>query len=209
MSIASLYPFPVRTNRWRRVTLAMVLALVNLTTLLRATAFAQYPRYPIPFEASVGLGVLEPTAGALVGGLSWDYDEGWWAVPVIEGEFNTLTESRRCQLDDPPDSCLDAAILAGFRLRPVPHRWSGVRPFAQVMMGQYWKGSGLDDVAYAWQDLAVDVGGGIEIRRAGSFQGVRVTIDYRRVFVAGRSSKQMRFAGMYVIGPRRFARRPQ
>ena len=169
-----------------------------------SAVFAQ--AYPIPFEASVGLGALSRGGAAAVGALSWDYDKGWWAVPVLEGELNTRSEAEGCQTSDAPDTCADAAVLGGLRFRRPPHASSGVKPFGSILLGSYWKGSGATDRDFASNHLAVQVGGGLEIRWPKSIQGVRVSVDYRRVFAAGGPRNQLRFLGAYVIGPRRFMR---
>ena len=47
----------------------------------------------------------------------------------------------------------------------------------------YWKGSGSDDPAeeYASSHLAFQVGGGLELRWPGSFQGIRLAADVPHV----------------------------
>jgi hypothetical protein len=182
--------------------------------LLPSAAVAQMVP-PVPFEASVGLGPLfdhspSQSSPAIVGGLSWDYDKNWWGVLVVEGEIGAISEAQPCRgpAADTPDSCLDAAVLGGFRVRRVPHVVSGARPFVHVLFGEYWKGSGLDDPdhEFASSHFAMQLGGGMEIRWPGSFQGVRVSVDVRRVFAGDHDRNQVRLLCAYVIGPRRFVR---
>jgi hypothetical protein len=161
-------------------------------------------RYPIPVEASVGLGVLSRAAATIVGAVSWDYDETWWGVFVLEGEFNAPSEPEPCQASDAPDSCVDAAVLGGLRFRRAPHASSGTKPFASILLGTYWKGSGAADRDFVSDHFAVQIGGGVEIRWPRSIQGVRLSLDYRRIFERDGDANQLR--GSYVIGPRRFMR---
>jgi hypothetical protein len=180
------------------------LPLTTILFLWPSTVFAQ--AYPIPFEASVGVGVLSRRAASVVGALSWDYDQDWWVVPVLEGEFNAFSEAEPCQASDAPDTCVDAAVLGGLRFRRAPHVSSGARPFASIVIGTYWKGSGATDRDFVSEHFAVEVGGGVEIRWPRSIQGVRVSLDYRRVFATSGDKNQIRLLGAYVIGPRRFMR---
>jgi hypothetical protein len=178
-----------------------------------SSAFAQVG--PVPFEASVGLGVVadqspSQASSAIVGGLSWDYDKNWWGVLVVEGEIGAISEAEPCRgpAADSLESCLDAAVLGGIRLRRVPHVASGLRPFVDVLFGEYWKGSGSDDPdhEYASSHLVMQLGGGVEVRWPGSVQGVRVSVGVRRVFAGDRDRNQVRLLCAYVIGPRRFVR---
>ena len=182
---------------------ALVCCLAAFLMLWPSQALAQY--YPLPVEASVGVGVLTRGQASLVGALSWDYEENAWAVLVVEGEFNGPTESDSCQATDAPDSCVDAVVLGGVRFRGVPHVSSGARPFASILLGKYWKGSGGMDRDFASDHFTAQMGSGVEIRWPGSIQGVRLSLDYRRVF-GSNDQNQLRFLGAYVIGPRRFMR---
>ena len=167
--------------------------------------------YPIPTELSVGLGGVwdrqpSQTFPTFVGALVWDYDETWWATPVIEGELGSNTDAAPCQ---PPnesdaDTCLDAAVLGGLRFRRRPADTSGVRPFASAMLGSYWKGSGVEEPEFISNHFAMQFGGGVEFRWPGSIQGIRVMADWRYVFAGHLDRNQMRVLGLYVVGPRRF-----
>jgi hypothetical protein len=143
-----------------------------------------------------------------VAGVSWDYDKYWWAVPIVEGELGPTSEAEPCRRSSGkvPDTCVDAAVLFGIRLRPTPHAFSGVRPFANILLGEYWKGSGRDDEEFVSSHFAMQVGGGIELRWPRSFHGMRVSADVRHVFAGNRDRTQLRFVRTYVIGPRRFIR---
>jgi len=173
------------------------------------------PMYPIPIEASVGVGLVRDqspgqSSPALVGALSWDYSEKWWAVLVLEGELGPTSDVGVCQSPsvDSLDNCTDAALFGGVRLRPTPDDRSGLRPFASVLVGSYWKGSDTNDQSFASSHPAMQVGGGVEVRWPNSIQGVRLSVDYRHVFAGERSRNQLRFLASYVIGPRRFTRPP-
>ena len=180
--------------------------------LLPPPVFAQF--YPIPFELSLGVGAAKDVSPSqvsptLVAQLAWDYEDESRAVFVLEMEFGPNSDVDRCQpsSDDLPWSCVDTAILLGLRFRPRPHNVSGFSPFASVLYGAYNKGSGIDEDSVLSTHLAMQFGGGVEIRFPGSIQGIRASLDYRHVFAGERDRKQFRFLGAYVIGPRRFKRR--
>jgi hypothetical protein len=168
-------------------------------------------QYAIPSELSVGLGLLRDWAPSqsspsVVGAVAWDYRETWWTALVIEGEVGGLSEADPCQQapDDPPGNCFDGAVLAGLRFRRAPHASSGIKPFGSALVGGYWKGSGTEEQEYLSSHMALQLGGGLEFRWAGSIQGVRASIDYRRVFADDGDRNQIRLLCSYVIGPRRF-----
>jgi hypothetical protein len=144
----------------------------------------------------------------VVGGLSWDYDEKWRAVFIIEGEVGPTSEVESCRgpVSETSDNCVDAAVLGGLRFRPTPHATGGRRPFADVLLGSYWKGSGVDDHEFNSRHFAIEVGTGLEIRWANSIQGVRIAVHVRRVLAGDRDRTQFRLMCAYVIGPRRFTR---
>ena len=75
-------------------------------------------------------------------------------------------------------------------------------PFVDWLLGSYWTGSGAEDREYQSQRLAVQAGGGIDLRRAGSVHGLRLSVDYRRVFASPANRNQLRFVTSYVLGPR-------
>ena len=151
--------------------------------------------------------IVSPSRGeaTLVGALSWDYEENEWAVLAMEGEYNGSHESNLCQATNASASCHDAVFLAGLRFRRVPHVSSGAKPFASILLGKYWRASGATDREFMSDHFAAQLGGGIELRWPESIQGVRLSVDYRRVFGSS-GENQLRFLGAYVIGPRRFIR---
>jgi hypothetical protein len=182
---------------------------VGLLCLLPSAAFAQYP--PPPNELSLALGALRDqslsqTDLAVVGALSWDWDEMWRAAFVIEGELGATSEAEPCRVrsGDSPENCYDGQVLAGLRFRRVPHVSSGIRPFLNILLGTYWKGSGRDDQEFISSHFAVQTGLGAEMRWPNSIQGLRVSLDYRRVFAGNGARNQIRLICAYVIGPRRF-----
>lgn len=172
-------------------------------------AVAQYP--PPPNELSLALGVLrDQTLSqsdlAVAGALSWDWDELWRAAFVVEGELGATSEADPCRQrsGDLPENCWDATVLAGLRFRRVPHLSAGIVPFVSVLLGAYWKGSGQEDQEFVSSHFAVQTGAGAEMRWSNSIQGLRVSLDYRRVFASPGGRNQIRLLCAYVIGPRRF-----
>ena len=197
----------------RRVVRAALFAATALC-LLPSTSVAQYPPL-LPNELSVGLGVLRDQSPLqlspeFVGAFAFDYDEKWRAAWVLEAAAGPTSEAGPCRQSpsDFPDNCVDAAVLGGLRFRPTPHAASGAGYFVNVLVGQYWKGSGTRDHEFTSSHFATQVGGGVEFRWPDSIQGVRVSVDYRHVFAGDRDRSQFRLLGAYVIGPRRFTRRP-
>jgi hypothetical protein len=180
-----------------------------LLCVFPTAAVAQYA-WP-PNELSVALGVLRDQSLsqsdlAVAGALSWDWDELWRAAFVVEGEFNATSEAEPCRQPsgDLPENCWDAAALAGLRFRRVPHVSAGVTPFVNVLLGAYWKGSGEEDEEFVSSHFALQAGAGAEMRWSNSIQGIRVSLDYRRVFASHGGRNQIRLICAYVIGPRRF-----
>ena len=198
----------------------IALAVWLLLTPAAASGQGYAPNYPAPNEVAIGVGAirdhtLRPGNQVVNGSVSFDYDENWWMVGVLEGEILGGSEAASCRSSsETPDNCYDAADLGGLRFRPRPNNISGFRPFGTLLVGSYWKGSGTnntdddDDQEFASQHFAMQVGSGLEFRWPGSFQGVRMSIDFRRVFAGQRDRNQWRFLGIYVVGPRRFKRQP-
>jgi hypothetical protein len=185
--------------------------------VVSAAAFCAWPAlgyaqaYPVPNELAVGVGIyrdhtLSGAAASLMVAFSWDYDENSRAALVVEGEALAPSEAEPCRdlPDDAPATCVDAALLGGIRIRRSPHRLSGTRPFAQILAGSYWKGSGVEGRDFSSNHFALQAGGGVEFRWAGSFQGLRMSVDFRHVFAGDRSRNQTRALFAYVLGPRRF-----
>ena len=167
------------------------------------------PMYPVPNELALGLGIprdhtLAEWTGSLVAAFSFDYDATSRAVLVMEGELLGLSEAEACRPNNSPDTCGDAAFLLGLRLRRAPHQFGGAKPFAHVLAGGYWKGSAVEGQWFESDHFAMQVGGGIDFRRTGSFHGFRMSLDYRHVFAGDRDRRQTRVLFAYLLGPRRF-----
>lgn len=190
-----------------------VLALATFVVLLLPGA-AVAQMFPIPNELSVGIGAfrdqtLSQVSPALLAGIAFD-DEHSWAALVVEAGFGPYSDAAPCRLPrtDEDDTCVDATILGGLRFRRPPYSVAGTRPFGQILLGKYWKGSGSgrDDQEFASEHFVMEFGGGVEFRWPGSFQGARLSLDYLRVFAGNADRNELRFLGAYVIGPRRFKR---
>jgi hypothetical protein len=176
-------------------------------------AFAQYF---FGNQLSVGLGAVtdrQPRQTAITGAFSlavvdgmegfWPYRLGW---VLIEGELGSRSDLEPCQSPDagstnPPD-CSDAALLSGLRFN-VFHRKSTRRvfPFVGLLVGGYWKASGLDDPGFDSGHFAIQPGGGIDLRRVGSVHALRLALDYRRVIATSANRNQLRFLISYVFDP--------
>jgi hypothetical protein len=76
-----------------------------------------------------------------------------------------------------------------------------VLPFTNLLLGSYWKGSGIEGRAFLSQHFTLQGGGGIDLRRTGSAHGLRLSVDYRRVFATNANRNQLRFVTSYVLGP--------
>jgi len=188
-------------------------AAVVLCVLLAASpAFGQNPGVPLELYAGIGIVndvTMAVRAPSIAGGMSWDYNASWWLVPILEGEFNTAGKPEPCRsASDSPDYCDDGIWLFGARFRHNPNAVSGVRPFATLLVGEYFDASGTDGRLFDGSHFAVQSGAGIEIRWARSFQGVRISADVRHVSGLERYRHQIRLLGAYVIGPRRYKPHP-
>jgi hypothetical protein len=172
--------------------------------------------FPVPNQLSVGIGVAgdsQPKQRAATFALSlafvdsgtdyWPYRLGW---VLLEAEFGPGSDLQSCRTRDagPADAphCDDAALLTGLRFhffqRRSAHR---VLPFANLLAGSYWKGSGEKDRDFVSEHVALQAGGGIDLRRTGSAHGLRLAFDYRHVFAADASRNQFRFVTAYTLGP--------
>ncbi len=184
--------------------------LFSPTPVLRAQMF------PLPDQLSVGIGVVgdtQPKQSASTFTLSlafvdsgtgyWPYRLGW---VLVEAELGPRSDLGSCQARDAgpadPPNCDDAAVLTGLRFHFF-HRKSAHRllPFVNVLVGSYWKGSGQEDDDFASEHLALQAGGGIDLRRTGSAHGLRLAVDYRHVFAADASRNQFRFVASYTLSP--------
>src|SRR5262245_50135385 len=113
---------------------------------------------PLPNQLAVGIGVVrdqQPQQNASTLVLSFAFpDSGtnYWPSRVglvFEAEVGPTSDIALCGGDastgDAPN-CSDAAVLIGSRFhffrKPVHH---ATQPFVSLLIGSYWKGSGVDD----------------------------------------------------------------
>ena len=179
--------------------------ILLLLPILSTTALAQIP----PNQLSLGAGVLgdrqtgQHASAALL--FSFAYADSPYRFSFVwEGEVGAMSDAESCQARDAQlaDSpyCMDADILIGTRFHFFRRPGRRVLPFVNGLLGGYWTGSGAEDREYQ-SHLALQAGGGIDLRRAGSVHGLRLSIDYRRVFVFPADRNQLRFVTSYVLGP--------
>ena len=170
--------------------------------------------FPIPNQLSLGIGVVDdqqpshiaPTvlfsfAFADSGNQYWPYRLGL----VWEGEVGS-TSDESCQADvgSPGGSsnCGAAAFLMGLRVHAFRRQTRRVMPFTSLLLGSYWKGSGVDYRLSRGPSTSRFRGEGvIDLRRAGSIHGVRLSVDYRRVFSTNTNGNQLRLVTSYLLGP--------
>ncbi|MET0168535.1 MAG: hypothetical protein ABW318_26520 [Vicinamibacterales bacterium] len=188
-------------------------AVTILLPLLSTTALAQ-SFMPMPNQLALGVGVvgdrqLGQHASAGILSLAFaDSGNDYWPYRLgllFEGELGARSDAESCQareaqFADPPN-CEDAALLVGTRFHFLRRSARRVLPFVNGLLGSYWTGSGAEDREYQSQHLAVQAGGGIDLRRAGSVHGLRLSVDYRRVFASSANRNQLRFVTSYVLGP--------
>ena len=173
--------------------------------LLSTPALAQYP---FPTELSVGLGGVidtDPTqtSGNFNVGLAFVLERDQWVEPAIEFGLGPTSDVGRCQDTGQlarPDTCLDAYVLAGPRFRPLRDSDCLWRPFVHLLMGAYWKGTGLRTPDTLPGNFALQTGGGLDIRRPESIHGLRLAGDYRRVFAREQGRHQLQFVVSYFVG---------
>jgi hypothetical protein len=182
---------------------------------LPGSSFAQ--AYPFPTHFGFGFSVLkDQRLPAVDGSLVFDFslanwldkdgdsriDDGWELV-LLRGELGPSSDVQPCQSGDPSSEvsadCVDKALFGGVRYRFGRHLNRRPWPFAGVLLGGYWRGSGEDDVPSSTH-FALDVGGGIEMRWRDSIQGFRISTNYRRVFGADRNQIQIQV--LYFLAPR-------
>jgi hypothetical protein len=164
--------------------------------------------FPIPTELSAGLGgVIDRDPSAVVNlGLAWVYVRDGWIEPAIEMGLGGTSGAAPCQDEGPlarPETCTDGYVLGGLRFRPLRESDRARRPFIHLLMGGYWRGSGLkepDD--FLPGTFALQAGGGIDLRRPTSIHGLRLSADYRRVLAgaAGDGRHQLQVLVSYFIG---------
>jgi len=188
-------------------------ALTLLLPFLSTTALAQ-SFMPLPNQLALGVGVVgdrQPRQRAPAAILSFafaDSSNDYWPYRlgfIFEGELGATSAAEPCQARDAqfvdPLNCEDAALLVGTRFHFLRRSTRRVLPFVNGLLGSYWTGSGAEDREYQSQHLAVQAGGGVDLRRAGSVHGLRFSVDYRRVFASSANRNQLRFVTSYVLGP--------
>ena len=159
--------------------------------LLSTPALAQ-GWFPLPTELSIGVGGvvdhgLNQTSSATNFGLASVYVRDQWVEPAIELRVSPTSDEGPCQDTGPlarPETCYDGYVLAGPRFRPLRESERPYRPFVHFLIGAYWRGTGLKDPETLPANFALQIGGGLDMRRPESIHGLRVSGDYRHVFAA-------------------------
>jgi hypothetical protein len=191
-------------------------AALAITAMILFSPTPGSAQYFLPDQLSVGIGVVrdrQPAQSAATATLSlayvdsgtdyWPYRLGWI---LLEAELGPKSDLGSCQTRDagPADSpnCDDAAVMTGLRFHFF-HRKSARRvlPFVNLLVGSYWKGSAEEDDGFDPGHVALQAGGGIDLRRTGSVHGLRLAVDYRHVFAGDASRNQLRFLAAYTLGP--------
>jgi len=160
-----------------------------------------------PNELSVGVGGvgdLSPSQMSLSinAGLSKVYVRDQWIEPAIEVGIGPTSDVALCR-EEPrptPNTCHDGYALGGLRFRPLRESDRVLRPFVHLLLGAYWKGTGLEDPDLLPGTFAIQTGGGIDIRSPASIHGIRVSGDYRHVFDGERGRHQLQFVIAYFLG---------
>jgi hypothetical protein len=205
-----------RPLAWKVI--ACVFAAAFMPLLVSAPALAQYETLVaiMPTELSVGLGgvldrnPVQSSVGINLGlarppSLGFEARRDQWIEPALEIGLGPTSDEALCQRTDPlapPDTCVDAYLLIGPRFRPIRASDRPYRPFVQLLIGGYWKGTGLKEPDLNPVNTALQVGGGIDIRRPESIHGLRLSGDYRHVFAdGGRSERdQLQLLASYFVG---------
>jgi len=198
-----------QATRARRRLACVLLAVLFLVPA--APLFAQLEGFAaiLPTEVSTGLGgVIEwnPGQGSpdFNLGLSraWVRDQG--IEPALEMGLGPWSNEALCQDQDGAlahtDNCLDAYIVFGPRFRPLRKSHRLWRPFVHFLLGAYWTGTGLRESEFLSSNIALQAGGGIDLRRPTSIHGLRLSTDYRRVFAGEQGRHQVQFFVSYFVG---------
>lgn len=163
----------------------------------------------IPTELSVGLGAVvdwnpNQVSGEVNLGLFKVYVRDQWIECGAELGLGPTSDEARCQGQDErlggSETCADLYFLAGPRFRPLRESDRVWRPFVDLLMGGYWKGTGTKDDYYLPANFALQTGGGIDFRRPESIHGLRLSGNYRRVFADERGRHQLRIVVSYFVG---------
>jgi len=173
-------------------------------------------QYPIPNQLSVGIGGVRDrhpaqTTPAFTVSAAWaDSGNAYWPYRlglVFEGELGPTSDAAPCQVREPqsaePQNCEDAAALVGIRFHFYRRAQRQRLPFVNFLFGSYWRGSGVGEDDYESARYMLEAGGGIDLRRGHSVNGLRVSLDYRHVFGSDGARDQLRFLVAYVLGPPR------
>jgi hypothetical protein len=187
------------------------LLLTVLSLLPAVPAFAQAEAFVglVPTEFSVGMGGFidwtprQQSAGANFGlSRAWVRDQ--WAEPALELGIGPWSREDRCQSEDllyaDSANCVDGYVMFGPRIRPLRESDRLWRPYVQFLLGAYWAGSGLEEPEFVSSNLAIQAGGGIDLRKPTSIHGARFSADYRRVFAGERGRHQLQLLVAYFVG---------
>ena len=211
----ALFPTaPCTASRWlhrSRFELLQVPVLFVLLLLPTATASAQGEAAAvIPTEFSVGLGGViqsNPSRGSFDFnfGLSKAFVRNQWVDPAFEVGLGPWSNALPCPNENvsvaDSENCIDAYVLFGPRFRPFPQSDRLWRPFVQFLLGAYWSGSGQrGDREFLDRNFAIQAGGGVDLRRPTSNHGLRLSVDYRRVFAEELGQHQLQFVVSYFLG---------
>lgn len=192
----------------------LIAALSFLLQTPSALAQVEFLAPVIPTELSVGFGGVtdfRPAHGALAFnlglarppslGLGARRDQ--WVEPAFEIGFGPTSDEGPCRDEGPlalPETCADAYVLVGPRFRPLRASDRVWRPFVQVLVGGYWRGTGLKEPETLPGEFALQTGGGVDLRRPTSIHGLRLSGDYRRVFAGERGRHQLQLVVAYFVG---------
>ena len=168
---------------------------VPLLVLVMSAPILAQGYFPIPNQVSLGLGVVrdqepDPTAPTVV-----------FSFAFADSGTNNWPSRLGLVWEAELVSTGDAAFLVGLRSHAFRRHTRRVMPFASVLIGGYGKGAGVDDAVFESRHFALQGGGGIDLRRSGSVHGVRLSVDYRRVFSTSADGNQLKFVTSYVLGP--------
>jgi hypothetical protein len=190
--------------------LVAVLFVLLLVPVATASAQGELAAAIVPTELSAGLGgVIQSNPGNGSGGLNFGLSRAWvrdqWIEPALEMGFGPWSNAPPCRDENLPvadaDHCVDGYILFGPRLRPMRESDRLWRPFVQFLLGGYWSGTGQrGDREFLDSNLAIQAGGGVDLRRPASIHGLRLSGDYRRVFAEEQGRHQLQFVVSYFVG---------
>lgn len=152
---------------------------------------------PRQSDVAVNFGLARPPS------LGLDPKRDQWIEPALEIGLAPTSDEAPCQAEGPlaaPETCADFYVLTGPRFRPLRESLRLWRPFIHLLVGGYWKGTGLKDPETLPATFALQTGGGVDLRRPTSIHGVRFSGDYRRVFANGDGRHQVQLLVSYFVG---------